>query len=443
MGSKKKTAAQTLKGFRDLDPQNTQRKKEVVDTIWQNALLAGFQPIETPILEYAETLLGTGNSETDKEVYLFEDHGKRQVGLRFDLTVPFSRYVAANLGTMVLPFKKFQVGNSYRGEKPQKGRYREFCQADFDIVGVDSLSADVEVLSQLAASLEAITPAAATYRVSHRVILSQLIRHHLPAVQASDEASVLIAIDKLLKVGPEKVVELICEIPDAEAAGANALLSLLTDRNSMGDTNLDAIRALAAENKVLLSELDRFEQTIKLVKDIVPQDRVSIKIDLSIARGLGYYTGIVFEANFDDEPRFGSISAGGRYNELVSRFSSQEVPGVGGSIGVDRLLAYSAKDNEISIERKGVFIAVAEDSARVYGFKILKQLRGQGFLADIDLKQAKLQAQFKTADRKNFAQVIVLGSAEVESNTVSLKNLATGDELKAIPEGDLSAHILP
>ena len=440
MGKSNKSPSQTLKGFRDLGPEIATAKKATIDTLWQHATLAGFQPIETPVLEYAETLLGTGNTETDKEVYLFEDHGRRNIGLRFDLTVPFSRYVAANLGTMVLPFKKFQVGHSFRGEKPQKGRYREFCQADFDIVGVDSMSADVEVLSQLANSLEAVAPAPATFFVSHRAILSRLIARCLPRLVSGGESAVLIAIDKLLKIGETKVLDLVEAVEGADRQGAADLLRLLTARSENGDTDLTAIKQ--GDDSVLAAELERFERTVSLARKSAKLDRIRMRIDLSIARGLGYYTGIVFEAMFDSHPGYGSIAAGGRYNELVSRFSSQEVPGVGGTVGVDRLLGFAAGEAQQQVPpRQGIFIAIADESAREYGFEQLRRLRELGYQSSIDLKQAKLQGQFKYADRSRFAKVIVIGADEMATQMLNLKDLDSGQELKNIPAADIPNHL--
>ncbi|MBC7530168.1 MAG: ATP phosphoribosyltransferase regulatory subunit, partial [Oligoflexus sp.] len=200
MGKQEKIQPRKLKGFRDLLPQQARLKKSITDIIWKHAAVAGFEAIETPALEYAETLLGTGE-ETDKEVYRFTDAGDRSVALRFDLTVPFARYVVENFSELTFPFKKVQIGNSWRGEKPQKGRYREFCQADLDIIGVDSLSADVEVISCIMQNLNELLPKSFTMSVGHRIILSALIRASLPTIDPSLEFKVLIILDKLAKIG--------------------------------------------------------------------------------------------------------------------------------------------------------------------------------------------------------------------------------------------------
>jgi histidyl-tRNA synthetase len=356
------------------------------------------------------------------------------VALRFDLTVPFARFVAENAADLVFPLKKVQVGNSWRGEKPQKGRYREFCQADLDIIGVDSLAADLEVLSCILGNLEVLVPSSFTMSIGHRIILSGLIRACLPAVGVESEGRVLIALDKLAKIGSPAVAELIMQIEGSDTAGVNSLLEILQSHAANGDTDLILVRSKLANQAEALLEVQRLEETVDLLRRILSGEKARARIDLSIARGLGYYTGIVFETTIDGLVGFGSISSGGRYNGLVSRFSSQELPGIGGSIGVDRLLA--ALEQLGGIEqgpRKGVFIALAGTDARAYGFELLGQLRRSGLVADIALKEGKLGQQFKFADRRHYQFVLTLGSQEVESQTVSIKDLSTGGERKAVP----------
>ncbi len=447
MASKDRVPPKTLKGFRDINPAMAHVRKNVIDTIWSHAIISGFEPIDTPILEYAETLLGTGNQETDKEVYLFEDHGNRKVGLRFDLTIPFSRYVAANLGTMVLPFKKVQIGNSYRGEKPQKGRYREFCQADIDIVGVDSQAADLEILYNLAVMLGEIVPAPFTILIGNRVILSALIKAYLPGLAPGDETKALIAIDKLDKVGVSKVIDLIAQLPGVVPADAQELINVILTKNESGDTDLEPVRArFSHDNAVasdpLIKELDRLEATMGSLRSLIKNPKVKVQLDLKIARGLGYYTGIVFETFIDSLPGFGSISSGGRYNGLISRYSRQEVPGAGGSIGVDRLLAACEELQTYREQaRRGVFVAVANGEAHDYAFTIARDLRENGVMVDIALQERKLAQQFKYADRKNYAKVIVVGGDELAQQCFSLKDLDSGQEWKGVPIGELHSRV--
>lgn len=419
-----------LKGFRDFLPHQASLRREICEKIWRNAALAGFQAIDTPVLEYAETLLGTGGQETDKEVYSFQDHGEREVALRFDLTVPFARFVAENYSELVFPFKKVQIGNAWRGEKPQKGRYREFCQADLDIVGVDTLAADVEVLSCILKNLEELVPGTFTMAIGHRIILSALIKSCLPALEAEGEGRALIALDKLAKIGQEAVHQLLLSIPGAEASGATRLLQLLHQRLPNGDTDLEGLSSMISEAAVK-GEIQRLQKTVQLLRSILKNAQV--RIDLSIARGLGYYTGIVFETTIDGLDGFGSISSGGRYNGLVSRFSSQELPGIGGSIGVDRLLAALEQiQGEKKPPRRGIFIAVTSENEWPYAFELLQELRGKNLLADLTLKAGKLGNQFKYADKRSFARVVTIGEEEVKNRSLSVKDLETGTESRGL-----------
>ena len=438
MVNNNKFKPQKLKGFRDYKPDQMVVKRKITDEIWRRGLLSGFQPIDTPVLEYQETLLGTGGEDTDKEVYRFQDHGGREVALRFDLTIPFARFVAENLNHIGLPFKKIQIGNSWRGEKPQKGRYREFTQADLDIVGVDSVSADVEILITIAQALDHIVPGPFTTRVGNRVLLSAMIKEAFPTLPQESENKALIAIDKLDKVGQEKVVGLLANIEGATEDGAKKLLDIVTSKDEEGNTDLAAVKDLLSSEEAM-DELSRFRHTKELLDQVTSgMQQGKFKLDLSIARGLGYYTGVVFETFIDSLPKFGSISSGGRYNGLISRFSSNEVPGVGGSIGVDRLLAalevlQESENQTINQPRSGIFVAVAGDEQVAYAFKAVNILRQAELPADISLKTNKLANQFKYADRRRYSMVVVIGSQEAQDHAFSLKNLETGEEKKNLP----------
>ncbi len=434
MSKQERIQPRKLKGFRDLLPHQARLKKNISDVIGKNAALAGFESIDTPALEYAETLLGTGE-ETDKEVYRFTDHGDRSVALRFDLTVPFARYVTENYADLIFPFKKVQIANAWRGEKPQKGRYREFCQADLDIIGVDSLSADVEVISCILINLNELLPQAFTMSLGHRIILSALIRATLPTLDAALDFRVLIAIDKLAKIGRPAVRDLIAAMPSVEAGQAEQLLTRLEQKNSEGDTDLEALVPLLAACPEALTEIARLKESALIIRRLLgaAKGHAKLRIDLSVARGLAYYTGIVFETTIDGLDGFGSISSGGRYNGLVSRFSHTELAGIGGSIGVDRLLAAMEQLNPVEASpRRGVFIALAGGEGRLYGFELLQKLRDLAIISDIALKEGKLANQFKLADKRNFAWVLTIGSEELASQTVSIKNLATGEEHRGI-----------
>jgi histidyl-tRNA synthetase len=418
-----------LKGFRDYPPELMVPRQHLMDKMRKQAALLGFQPIDTPALEYGETLLGQGGGDTDKEVYRFVDHGEREVALRFDLTVPFARFVAEHQGTMQLPFKKLQIGPVWRGEKPQKGRYREFYQCDLDIIGVDSEAADIEILGAFQSILSDMDVGKFTIRVGNRNLLAAVINECLPNLSDSGVKALLIAIDKLDKIGADKVINLITTtIENATEEGARLLIEKVTG---------DAFASIAEDNE----ELKKFKSTIECLQSMAAiAGNGTIKPDLSIARGLAYYTGIVFETVLDDLPNFGSICSGGRYNDLASRFSSKELPGVGGSIGLDRLVACLEELGRLpEIKKAEVFVAIASDDGRAYGFEIATTLRNAGIATDIGM-QKKLKKQFGFADKSGAKFVITVGGSEMENRVFSCKTLTTGQEQKDLPFADLVKH---
>lgn len=439
MTQKRPQTPQKLKGFRDYLPEVARTRRRLIERFHHHAEQAGFLTIDTPSLEYAETLLGQGGEETDKEVYQFMDHGERRVALRFDLTVPFARFVAENLNDIPVPFKKAQVGEVWRGEKPQKGRYRQFCQADVDIVGVDGIEADVEVVGLLLTVLMdvlsdvdvAVPEKARAVRLcmGHRQLLSGLLRTFMPGLTPELEPKALIALDKLAKIGNEKVATMLAEISGVAREEADKLLGFLSQMGPEGH-DLTALESILGADYA--ADVTRYRETLALLREWFQHSPIRVIGDLSIARGLGYYTGIVFEVFFETLEGFGSICSGGRYNDLVSRFSSQHLPGVGGSIGIDRLLAAMEQLSAPTVKRRGVFIALATDDARGYAFDLVRRLRAAGFLADIAVKTGKLGNQFKFADRRVYKAVITLGSDEVKTKTFALKDMEAGTEERSI-----------
>ncbi len=431
LSKKQKVAARRLKGFQDYLPKTQKRRFAIMDTVRKIAERCGFEAVGTPALEYSEVLLGQGG-ETDKQVFQFKDNGDRDVALRFDLTVPFSRFIAEHQGDLILPFKRLQIGDVWRAEKPQKGRYREFCQCDLDIIGVDSAAADIEVLVCMSQVLDSLNVGGYTMIVSDRLILNALIGHCLTDVRQDLHTEVLIALDKLDKIGSEKVAELINNLDGATPQGTSLLLSVLSEKTPEGDSDLNLIRQRLSDNTDSLSQLDRLESTIAIVRQAMGSQG-KLVIDLSVARGLGYYTGIVYETKLDKAPHFGSISSGGRYDNLADRFTTQHLPGVGGSVGLDRLVAaledIEEQQNYVSAD---VFIAVTDESVRSYAYQLATTLRSQDIATDIALKPGKIANQFKYANRKGFRVVLTVGPDERDAEQFSLKHMQSGDEKRDI-----------
>lgn len=449
--SEKKVEPRRLKGFRDYGPGAMAARWQIMDIVREVAQAAAFQPIATPALEYLDTLLGQGE-ETEKEIYQFVDHGDRKVALRFDLTVPFSRFVAENQGTLVFPFKKLQIGEAWRGENPQKGRFREFCQCDLDIIGVDSVMADVDVLQCLAQVLHKIDGAfklgTFTIRIGHRPTLNALMGHFLPNVDGAGRNKLLIAIDKLAKIGQSKVRDLMLLVPGAEASGVDAFLGALTAKVNDGGQDLTSIKSALAGHPESMAGIARLEETVALLKGASAASQKEFVLDLTIARGLGYYTGIVYETVLTELPNFGSISSGGRYNDLVSRFIDRKLEGVGGTIGLDRILAALEERGAVSHDpavvtpmTHVVYVAIAAPAQRAYALGIVRDLRAAGISVDVALSDGKLGHQFRHASRLGYGYVVTVGESEEKSGTFALKNMATSVEQKDLPRSTVVAKI--
>lgn len=439
----KKIEPRRLKGFRDYLPDLMETRSKLQAKIRQHASLAGFREIGTPALEYGETLLGQGGEETDKQVYRFLDHGNRQVALRFDLTVPFARFVAEHQGELVFPFKRLQIGDVWRGENTQKGRYREFCQCDLDIIGVDSVNADAEILGCFYRILCDFELGGFTIRVGNRLLLSALLSDLIPGLSSEQETKALIALDKLDKIGVAGVVELLATLTAVAPQKLHDFILGLTSKDADGGTDRNWIRSKIVHNPDALREFDRLNLLMELMHSVSKQTKGgTVKLDLSIARGLGYYTGVVFETTLDGLPGFGSISSGGRYNNLASRFTNRELPGVGGSIGLDRLLAgLEEMGKSAKPQTETTFIAIATEDAVQSAFELANFLRNAGVACDIGLTTGKVGNQFKHADRLGYQNVVTLGSEEVRLGTFNLKNMRTGEERKGLPRSKILSEL--
>lgn len=424
---------------------------QILDKAREVARRFAFQMVDTPSLEYAEVLLGQGSDETDKQVYRFKDQGDRDVALRFDLTVPFARFVAEHQNDLVFPFRRMQIGEVWRGEKPQKGRYRQFCQCDIDIIGEDSINADAEVLLCLREIISSLDVGAFTIRVGSRPILSALIQHCLfnkpdegHASSSENIVSALIWVDKLHKIGLEETIKGLGGLPGASVDGARKLLGLLEFKKT--GTELDKIRAFLLTQGPALDpiklQLDRFEGLLKICQTLGKDQGGAVLPDISVARGLGYYTGVVFETFLESLPGFGSIASGGRYDDLASRFSNRRLPGVGGSLGVDRLIAALEELGKVvPAAQSSVFVAVASEDSNAYAWDVATKLRTAGIATDLALKSGKLGNQFKFADRMGYGAVITIGSEEVATQTVAIKNMRDGTEKRNVALADIFTQL--
>ncbi|GAA4430466.1 histidine--tRNA ligase [Bremerella cremea] len=425
MSNKKKLIQpRTLRGFRDYLPDAMMPREELINTARRVYRSYGFAPIDTPTLEYAEILLGKGSDETDRQMYRFEDHGNRDVGMRFDLTVPLARFAAQHIGVLGTPFKRYHIATVYRGENTQRGRYREFMQCDFDTIGTKSMVADIETALVIHDLMTAIGFDSFTVRVNNRQVLSGLLEK-LDLVDKSTE--ILRALDKLAKIGPEKVAEEMQQAAGASAEQAAQVLKLAEIGGSTDEilSALDSLVSGSEKGEIGVGQLRELTQAAAAAG--VPAER--LQIDVSIARGLDYYTGTIFETFLGELPSIGSVCSGGRYNDLASLYTNQELPGIGASLGLDRLLA--AMEELGKLEQRTtpaeVFLAYFDENSLQQYLKIAALLRKAGFNVELYPEAKKIGQQLKYADRRGFKVAIVAGDRELAENSCQLKDLKTGD----------------
>ena len=426
----------TLRGFRDYLPAAMIPRERLIETARRVYRSFGFQPIDTPALEYTEILLGKGGAETDKQLYRFEDHGGRDVGLRFDLTVPLARFVAQHIGELGTPFKRYHIGPVWRGEKSQRGRYREFMQCDFDTIGTTSVVADTESALVIHALIEAIGFERFTIRVNNRKVLSGLLER---VELAEKSAEVLRALDKLAKIGPDKVAEEMQQSAAATEAQAREVLALAAIEGSNEEV-LAALEPLVGSSETGARGLAELAQVVSGFSAAAPAEHLAV--DVSIARGLDYYTGTVFETFLDELQEIGSVCSGGRYDDLASLYTKELLPGIGASLGLDRLLAAMEELEMIEARANAapIFLTYfAADRAADY-LALATRLRAAGLGVELYPEARKLGAQLKYADRRGFPIALVVGENEWEAGTCQIKDLRSG-ESREVPQSDLTTEL--
>ncbi len=436
MSKQNRIQPKLLKGFRDYMPQVAMMRENMTDTLKGVFASFGFAPIDTPALEYSEILLGKGSAETDKQLYRFEDNGKRDVALRFDLTVPLARYVAMYHRELGRPFKRYHIAPVWRAEKPQRGRYREFVQCDFDILGTNSVIADTEVLALINASLSALN-IKHKIRINNRKILNGL----LESLEAEEKSvAVLRAIDKLEKLGRETVIKELSQEAHLSSSAIDQVLEFTELSQGQLKTSeiINKLSNMLGNNKKSQEGIEDIE-TIFSTLSAYGIDESAATLDLSIARGLDYYTGTVFETELVDLPKIGSICSGGRYDNLASLYTSQHIPGVGGSIGLDRILgAYEelGRTNKRSTPATILVLVLGKEDL-AYSVKIAQHLRQKGFKVELYPDMAKMGNQLKYASKKGFNYAIIAGEQERKNRVCSLKKLENGSQHNDIPFDNL------
>jgi len=385
----------------------------------------GFAPIDTPALEYLEILAGKGSDETDKQLYRFQDHGGRWVALRFDLTVPAARFTAQHLNELGTPFKRYHIGPVWRGENTQRGRYREFVQCDFDTIGTRSLTSDIETTLVIHDLLRAIGFKEFTIRINNRRVLNGLLEKLGLAERA---VAVLRALDKWGKIGAEGVGR---ELEDGVGLTPEQATDVLRLTDIHGETD-----AVLAQTERLVHGSPVGEEGVAELRDVVQGAmaggvaRECLIIDLAIARGLDYYTGTIYETFLAALPGIGSVCSGGRYDHLAALFTTQPLPGVGASLGLDRLLAAMEELGMLeSVSTPApVFVVFFDGKRRDDYLRLAARLRAAGFGVELYPEPKKLAQQLKYADRRGHRVAILVGEDEFEKGICQIKDLKAGTQ---------------
>ncbi len=417
----------TLKGFRDYLPESMiprERLMEVARNVYRSY---GFSPIDTPALEYAEILCGKGSAETDKQMFRFIDHGKRDVGMRFDLTVPLARFIAQHGNALGMPFKRYHIGPVWRGENTQAGRYREFAQCDFDTIGTTSVASDIETGLVIFDLMKAIGFDRFKIRINNRKVLNGLLQKN-DLGQRSVE--VLRALDKIAKIGPEKVKAEMMEAANASAAQIEGVMKLTLIAGSNQEV-LGQLEPLCAGNELAEEGFVELKQLVDATSAVGITDE-NLTLDVSIARGLDYYTGTIFETFLGDLPEIGSVCSGGRYDNLAQLYTKQQYPGIGASLGLDRLLTAMQQLEMIEPVKTTADVMVVQFDAENLNtyLEIAASLRRQGIKTEVFPDAKKLKQQLKYADRQGFGAVIVAGKDELEQGKLSVKTMADKNQVQ-------------
>ena len=420
-----KVTPKIMSGFMELLPEDQILFNELVDTIRTSYESFGFLPIDTPILECSEVLLAKAGGETEKQIYRFKK-GENDISLRFNLTVPLARYVSMKYNDLVFPFKRYQIGKVYRGERPQKGRYREFYQCDIDVIGENlSLMYDAEILAVIYNTFKKLSFGEFTIHINNRKLLNGFFESLDLEMKSID---VLRIIDKMDKIGVSGVKEELSLIPIT-----NEKIDKIIEFVSIKGNNTEIINSLQnleIKNSTFITGLEELQKVIKEVKAFGLEENYYV-IDLTIARGLDYYTGTIYETKLNDYPSLGSICSGGRYDNLTDYYTDNALCGVGISIGLTRLF-YQLKEAGIikssSKTLSKVLIIPFSQENMDYAIKISSLLRKNKIICDVYYEEKGLKQKLKYANRLGIPYVCIVGEDEEKQNKVTIKNMETGGQ---------------
>ena len=424
-----KMTPRTLSGFMELLPQPQQQMERMMQILRETYALYGFTPLDTPIIEASEVLLAKGGGETEKQIYRFQK-GDADLALRFDLTVPLAKYVALHYNDLAFPFRRYQIGKVYRGERAQRGRFREFYQADIDVIGDGKLDItnEAEIPSIIYQTFTRLGLKRFQIRVNNRKILNGF---YAMLGLTEQSGAIMRTVDKLDKIGPDKVRELLlsdCGLREDQAA---EILKFIAITGSNAEV-LAALEGYMGRHELFDAGLSELKTVVKYLADFgVPEENFAV--DLTIARGLDYYTGTVYETTLLDHPEIGSVCSGGRYDNLAEYYTDRQLPGVGISIGLTRLFYVLGEQGMLNPDLPTapadvLVLPMTEDLAPA--ISLSTRLRGAGVRTQLYTEQKKFKAKMNYADKIGVPYVIFLGDDEIAAGVVACKDMKTGEQTK-------------
>ena len=422
-----KMTPRTLSGFMELLPQPQQQMERMMDILRRTYSLYGFTPLDTPVIEASEVLLAKGGGETEKQIYRFQK-GDADLALRFDLTVPLAKYVALHYNDLSFPFRRYQIGKVYRGERAQRGRFREFYQADIDIIGDGKLDItnEAEIPAIIYQTFTSLGLKRFQIRVNNRKILNGFYAMLGLTARSGD---IMRTVDKLDKIGAEKVRTLLTDEVGVSAESADEILKFIAITGG-NEQVLAALESYRGRNEVFDEGLDQLNTVVKYLSAFgVPAENFAV--DLTIARGLDYYTGTVYETTLLDHPEIGSVCSGGRYDNLAAYYTDKQLPGVGISIGLTRLFYVLGEQGMLNpgLPTAPADVLILPMTAELApAVTLATRLRAAGVRTQLYTEQKKFKAKMSYADKLGVPYVVFLGDDEIAGNVVTCKDMASGQQ---------------
>ena len=421
-----KVQPKTLSGFMELLPNEQVLFNQMQDKIRNSYEKFGFLPIDTPVIEASEVLLAKAGGETEKQLYTFTK-GDSNLTLRFDLTVPLAKYVAEYYNQITFPFRRYQIGKVYRGERAQRGRFREFYQCDIDIIGDGELNIinDAEIPAIMFETFKSLGLENFSIHINNRKILNGLFE---AANVKEKSVDIMRTLDKIEKIGKDTVIAIFKDDYNMSNESIEVIVNFI-EITGTTDEKLEKLDKLGIENELYAKGVEELKEVVKHIRLFNVPDE-AFEIDLSIARGLDYYTGTVYETFLNDYKSIGSICSGGRYNDLAGYYTDKELPGVGMSIGLTRLFFILNDIGLIKTDKKSIsdvlVVSMVEDLSK--SIEVANELRNAGINTEIYFDNKKIKAKFKYADRLNIPYVIVIGEDEIKSGMFTIKNMQEGSQ---------------